>query len=161
MSKLHPVYVALDSYQYNRAIKLAAALPDSNVLGKCLLAHAYYKSGQRYSSMVTLHKILRSLAGPGVFFCELEREVYCAIEALEERQLEASKPAAADQAALKKGKKGKKKPAGPTAKPTAPVQWTPNESQRDLLDQLDYPPMLPDDWDVLPAAENAITDEVC
>jgi hypothetical protein len=159
MSKLHPIYVALDSYQYSRAIKLALALPDSNVLGKCLLAHAFYKSGQRYQSMVTLRKILSGLTGPGNYFYELEREVVCAIESLEERQLESSKPAASDPSASKKGKKGKKKPAAPPTK-TAQAQATANDSQMDLLEQLDSPPRLPDDWNALPALQNAIVDEV-
>ena len=56
--KLHPIYVALDGHQYNRAIKLGSALPDTNVLGKALLAHAYSKNGQRHNALLTLQTIL-------------------------------------------------------------------------------------------------------
>ena len=161
MSKLHPVYAALDSYQYSRAIKLASALPDSNILGKCLLAHAYYKSGQRYPSIVTLHKILNELTSPANYFFELSWEVKCAIEALEERQQETSKPIVADTSALKKGKKGlKKKTATPPPTSVQAQTTIPSDSQVDLLEQLDSLPRLPDDWDTLPALQNAITDEV-
>lgn len=166
MSKLHPVYVALDNFQYSRAIKLASALPDDNVLGKALLAHAYYKSGQRYLCLVTLHKMLGGLAGDGNYFCELKREVEYSLEAVEERKELTSKPTTAAPesttaaAASKKGKnnKGKKKPS----KPTTPVQAAKetDESFLDLLDQLNMQPTLPENWDALPASANAITDEV-
>ena len=66
--RLHPIYVALDGHQYNRAVKLALALPESNILGKALLAHAYFKSGQKQSALVTLHKILGDC-------CELSYEI--------------------------------------------------------------------------------------
>ena len=161
MSKLHPVYAALDSYQYSRAIKLASALPDSNILGKCLLAHAFYKSGQRYQSLVTLQKILSELTSPSDYFYELTREVKCAIEALEERPQELSKPIAAATSESKKGKKGpKKKLAPPPPKPVQAPTTVRNDSQVDLVEQLDSPPRLPDDWKTLPALQNAITDEV-
>ena len=58
MSKLHPVYVALDSHQYSRAIKLSSALPPSNVLGRALLSHAYWKNGQSNSALEVIHSTL-------------------------------------------------------------------------------------------------------
>jgi hypothetical protein len=165
MSKLHPVYVALDNYQYSRAIKLAAALPDSNVLGKALLAHAYYKSGQRYLSMVTLYMIFGGLIGDGNYFCELKQEVEYALEAVEDRKQLGSNPVVpepATTAVSKKGKKGKKKPAV-ASQPTSPtkVSKEPDESFLDLLDQLNTQPTLPKNWDVMPPSSKAITDEVC
>lgn len=166
MSKLHPVYVALDNYQYNRAIKLASALPDSNVLGKALLAHAYYKSGQRYQSLVTLYKILTGLAGSEEFFCELKLDVENALEAFEEREQQANKQVTvepAPSAASKKGKKGKKKPATTTNSPAA-AATSANEAVGaglDLLDILLTKPTLTENWDSLPLSSSAITDEVC
>jgi len=175
MSKLHPIYVALDSFQYNRAIKLATALPDSNVLGKCLLAHAYYKSGQRYPSMVTLNKIFSSLTGPGNYFCELEREVRFSIEAIEEeqqqqqqQQQEGSKPSStgtdpSSSTSKKGGKKGpKKKTPTPAVKPssTTPTTDIHQSHSMDLVERLDSPPLLEEDWDKIPSTQNAITDEV-
>jgi hypothetical protein len=158
-SKLHPVYVALDAHQYSRAIKLASALPDSNTLGKALLAHAYSKSGQRYSALVTLHSILGN-------FCELKHEVNYSLQAIQERQQQSSKtpmiqpePVAASS---RKGKKGKKKPApvpAPAPKQQAPVVKS-DAPQWDLVDQLNTPPSLPENWEVLPPSEKAITDEV-
>jgi hypothetical protein len=159
MSKLNPVYVALDAHQYNRAIKLASALPDTNVLGKALLAHAYSKSGQRHAALVLLNNIL------GGHFCELKHEVEYSIEALQERQsapVQQQQPEPVAAPNNKKGKKGKKKSA-PAAKapPPAPVP-TVTVPERDLIDQLTIPPPLPDNWEVLPAAgaDKAITDEV-
>lgn len=164
MSKLHPIYVALESYQYSRAIKLAAALPESNLLGKCLLAHAYYKSGQRYPALLTLYKILSTLAGDSKLFCELELEVKYSFEAVQERQQEVPKVAVAPEpaSASKKGKKGKKKPAAsaPSKAAQVPSICNDEESAIDILDHLDAPPVIPDGWDRLPALENAITDEV-
>lgn len=156
MSKLHPIYVALDSHQYGKAAKLASALPDSNVLGKALLAHAYSKAGQKYMSMVTLNKVL------GGSFPELRFEVETALEAFQEREQQASNPTnATDNSASsvsKKGKKGKKKPA-PTPKPAAPTK--PNTSPSpDLLEHLNKQPLLPENWEQLPPATQAITDEV-
>jgi hypothetical protein len=162
MSRLHSVYAALDSYQYNRAIKLASALPDSNILGKCLLAHAYYKAGQRYQSIATLYKILSELTGPTNYFFELSREVKCSIEALIERQQEVPNPATTDPSTSKTGKKGpKKKPPAPPPKAAQAQSTVSDNFQLNLLEQLDSPPRLPDDWNTLPALQNAITDEVC
>ncbi len=166
MSKLHPIYVALDNHQFNRAIKLALALPDSNILGKALLAHAYSKSGQRFLSLVTLHKILSSVAGPGNYFCELKQEVEYALEAIEEREQQASKPsvntAPEPSAAKSKGGKkgGKKKPTSSSIPATTTATKEMDEQFLDLLDQLNTRPTLPENWDTLPGAANAITDEV-
>ena len=122
-NKLHPIYVALDSHQYNRAVKLASALPESNTLGKALLAHAYSKSGQRYPALVTLNKILGN-------FCELKHELENSIEAISEEQ-QLSKPQAQQHpqnAASKKGKKGKKKPSPATNQKSVPPKED-NESK--------------------------------
>ena len=110
MSKLNPIYAALDSHQYNRAIKLPSALPDTNILAKALLAHAYSKSGQRHSALVVLNKIL------GGQFCELKHEVEYSIEAFHERQQQQTSPAQSSQqdataASNTKGKRGKKNAA--------------------------------------------------
>jgi len=163
MSKLHPVYVALDNHQYSRAIKLALALPESNVLGKALLAHAYYKSGQHHQSMVTLYKILTSLAGGGESFFELKLEVENSLEAFEEREQQASKTLTPPEpvVASKKGKKGKKKPATKASSPTlASEAKEAGGTTVDLLDALLTRPTLPENWETLPAASSAITDEV-
>ena len=63
---LHPIYAALDSYDYRRAVKLCLALPKTNELGQALLAHALHKSGQTKKC----YGILQSLFGPG--WSELE-----------------------------------------------------------------------------------------
>jgi hypothetical protein len=164
-NKLHPIYVALDVHQYHRAIKLASALPDSNVLGKALLAHAYSKSGQRYLALVTLNKIL------GGHFYELKHEADYSLQAVQERLLQSlssnnkvpSQPEPAPtSSSSKKGKRGKKKPvvkqqpAQPVVKNDAP-KWDP---KWDLVDQLNTPPSLPEQWETLPPAEKAITHEV-
>eukprot|EP00532_Pseudo-nitzschia_australis_P000896 CAMPEP_0168195588 /NCGR_PEP_ID=MMETSP0139_2-20121125/19937_1 /TAXON_ID=44445 /ORGANISM="Pseudo-nitzschia australis, Strain 10249 10 AB" /LENGTH=127 /DNA_ID=CAMNT_0008119455 /DNA_START=248 /DNA_END=628 /DNA_ORIENTATION=- len=112
-TKLNPIYAAIDAYQFGRAIKLAAALPDSNVLGKALLAHSYTKSGQKYQALVTLHKILIGDASVSTVFFELQ--------SILDRQNSAVTPSASTPSAqgskaepttsTKKGKRGKKKPA--------------------------------------------------
>lgn len=153
MSKLHPIYVALDSHQYNRAIKLAAALPDSNTLGKALLAHAYCKSGQRYSSIVTLQKNLGN-------FCELRYEVEHSIEAVSaEQNSPKQQPQQEHTTTSKKGKKGKKKPES-TTKNQRNSSAEKAVPQIDIIEELNRQPSLSENWDVLPPSENAITDEV-
>jgi len=153
--KLHPIYVALDAHQYNRAIKLASALPSSNVLGKALLAHAYTKSGQPYLAKVTLHQILGN-------FCELKHEVENSIQAFHERQQQSSKsssqPETASNSASKKGKKGKRKPAPAKVSQNQPTK---NDSpQGDLIDQLNTRPSIPEGWEFPPSDKKVITDEV-
>jgi hypothetical protein len=150
-SKLPPIYAALDSHQYNRAIKLAAALPDSNILGKALLAHAYSKSGQRHSALVTLDNILGN-------FCELRLELETSMQAFSPREQSKLPPPLEQKASSKKGKKGKKKPVPvPVAKDQAPSS---DEKTVSLIDQLDDQPSLPENWEVLPPLGRAITDEV-
>ena len=107
-NKIHPIYVALDANQYNRAIKLCLALPKENLLAQALLAHAYNKSMQRYKAILVLHSILGNEG-----FQELQLECKYAKEAWDQKQLASNvqpTPAPA-AAAAKKGKKGKKKPA--------------------------------------------------
>jgi hypothetical protein len=163
-NKLHPIYVALDVHQYHRAIKLASALPDSNVLGKALLAHAYSKSGERYLALVTLNKILSG------HFYELKHEADYSLQAVQERLLLSSssnnkgpsqpEPAATSSSSAKKGKKGKKKPVV-KQQPAQPVDVKNDDAPKwDLLDQLNTPPSLPEQWETLPPAEKAITHEV-
>jgi tetratricopeptide (TPR) repeat protein len=177
--KLNPIYAALDAHQYSRAIKLALPLPDTNVLGKALLAHAYTKAGQKYNSLVTLNKVL------GGHYFELQYELDTCLESTVERQNAAaadniSKPMEASTASVataptkssstsKKGKKGKKKPA-PTSKQPPAGPPLPQESQaqqqsasvtvgQDLIDQLNTPPILPENFEVLAPRDDAITDE--
>lgn len=57
-NRLHPIYVALDSHQYAKAVKLASALPANYVLGQALLAYAYYKSGQSSIALTTTQALL-------------------------------------------------------------------------------------------------------
>mmetsp|Transcript_6573 Transcript_6573/g.18868 ORF Transcript_6573/g.18868 Transcript_6573/m.18868 type:complete len:304 (+) Transcript_6573:221-1132(+) len=118
-TKLNQIYAAIDAYQFGRAVKLASALPDSNVLGKALLAHSYTHSGQKDKALVTLHKIL---IGDGPTASSLST-VFFEIESRLERQnagLDPSASAASSSAhgpksdptpSTRKGKKGKKKPA--------------------------------------------------
>ena len=58
-NRIHPIYVALDSHQYAKAVKLASALPPTYVLGQALLAYAYYKSGQSPLALTTTQALLR------------------------------------------------------------------------------------------------------
>ena len=163
-SKLHPIYQALESHQYNRAIKLCLAQPDSALLAKALLAHAYAKSGQRYKALLALQTIL----GPDncqTYFPELRVEI---AYSLDRTQQEPAKPAApaAPTSAKKAGKKGKKKgssSAATAASRTNDVHTTvlqpPALQDWDLIDQLDTPPTLPDNWEELPPPHGAPMDE--
>jgi hypothetical protein len=160
-NKLHPIYVALDAHQYSRAIKLALALPDSHVLGKALLAHAYSKAGQRYESLL----VLQSILGIGNSFCELQHEIQYSLQARDETSATAvttTAAAASDSASNKKGKKGKKGKPAPRPTPVAAVAatTTPKQKHWDWIEQLDTPPTLPGKWEDLPPPETAITDEV-
>ena len=89
-TKLNPIYAAIDAYQFGRAIKLAAALPDSNVLGKALLAHSYTKSGQKHQALATLHKIL---IGDGSTSSSLSK-VFFELQSILDRQNPAVTPSA-------------------------------------------------------------------
>ena len=151
-TKLNPIYAAIDAYQYNRAIKLASALPNSNVLGKALLAHSYTKAGQEHQALVTLHRILvgGDDALSSVFF-ELQsvldkQNVFFSSSA----SIPSSAPPKAEPPSGKKGKKGKKKP--PPKFNHQQQQRTSEESRPnvDLIDRLDVPPIIPEIIDFLP-----------
>lgn len=148
--KLHPVYVALDGHQYNRAIKLALALPDSNTLGKALLAHAYFKSGQKHAALVILSKIVGEC-------CELSNELKMSSPLVNSAQVP---PQQVEQKGKVKGKgkKGKKKPAQLTAKETKSVATTRDES---IMDRLDNQPSVPKNWEEVSSPNAVIVDEVC
>ena len=172
-NKLQPIYDALDSHNFNRAIKWCLALPPSFLIGQALLAHAYAKSSQRYKSMVTIQGILGKEGFP-----ELQYEIKYALERRQEGDGTSggsgtsspqnnTSPAAQAQAtsqARKGGKKGKKKP-GPKPAPIPVV--SPNPSQDtlddvkdfDWIDQLDSPPVLPDNWEeALPSSTETLSD---
>jgi hypothetical protein len=155
-NKLHPIYVALDGHQYSKAIKLALALPDSHVLGKALLAHAYSKSGQRYESLLVLQSIL------GIdSFCELEHEIQYSLQARDEISATVVTATAAPDTSSKKGKKGKKGKPAPKPVPVAATTTTPKQKYCwDWIEQLNTPPTLKEKWEELPPTETAITDEV-
>lgn len=188
-NKLNPVYAALDAHQYNRAIKLALALPDSNVLGKALLVHAYSKAGQRYDALVALQSILILHSGISSshphFFQELQQEIESCLATCQQRmqdqqlssnsqsptatasQQQPSSHAASNKKGGKKG--GKKKPAAASSAPAAKPVNNNNNSHAppqkslpswDWVDLLNNPPSLPEHWDELPPPELAITDEV-
>jgi len=146
--KLHPIYVALDGHQYNRAVKLALALPDSNTLGKALLAHAYFKSGQKHAALVTLNKIVGGC-------CELNNELKMSSPFVNSLQRPAQK---VEQKGKVKGKskKGKKKPAQVAARECESVVTTKDES---IVDRLDNQPSVPPNWEELPSSKAVITDE--
>ena len=179
--KLHPIYVALDGHQYNRAIKLASALPDTNILGKALLAHAYSKNGQRHNALLTLQtilitnripQILRDKDSPSasttLYFCELQHEVESCLQSGQQRRQEQQSPQQQNQqqvqqsSSSKKGKKGKKKPTSNrsnTSNTQQPPVAAAAAKKWDWVDQLNTPPTLPKNWEVQPPAELAITDE--
>ena len=155
-NKIHPIYVALDANQYNRAIKLCLALPKDNLLAQALLAHAYNKSMQRYKAILVLQSILGTDG-----FQELQLECKYSKEAWDKQQTAASAPPTpAPAAASKKGKKGKKKPAPqPAAKPTVTTSEA-TEQKWSLSEHLESPPAIDENWEKLPPIEQAITDEV-
>ena len=187
--KLHPIYVALDAHQYSRAIKLGSALPDTNVLGKALLAHAYSKNGQRHNALLTLQTILISNRIPShlreeapsssgatpskattLFFWELQHEVESSLTSGQQRHQEQhsnqqpSQQQAQQSTSGKKSKKGKKKPVSSKAGTSSSQQQQQQQSSAaankwDWIDQLDTPPTLPENWEVQPPLELAITDE--
>jgi tetratricopeptide (TPR) repeat protein len=57
-NKVQAIYMALDSHQYAKAVKLASALPHSNILGRGLLAYSFYKSGQPVNALLTIEHLL-------------------------------------------------------------------------------------------------------
>jgi len=168
-TKLNPIYAAIDAYQFGRAIKLAAALPDSNVLGKALLAHSYTKSGQKYQALVTLHKILIGDASASL------STVFFELQSILDRQNSAVTPSASTPSAqgskaepttsTKKGKRGKKKPAQQQQHQQQQQQkqqqqqqsrgGESNRPQEDLIDRLDAPPSVPEKIDFVTDEEKS------
>ena len=99
--KINSVYAALDAHQYTRAIKLASALPPTNILGQSLLALAYCRAGQKYNALKTLSTVLQNGTGDGsssssgssneggsMQYCyfELQYEIETCLEATIERE---------------------------------------------------------------------------
>jgi tetratricopeptide (TPR) repeat protein len=128
-NKLHPIYVALDSHQYSRAVKLASSLPQSNHLGQALLAHAHLKSGHAVKSLLVIQSVLWFQSE------QLEYEI---------QRLGLGTGGAGEgavESAPKKGKKGSKHK--PETLPPAPA---PAPVQRDLLEQLESPLILAKGW---------------
>lgn len=157
-TKLNPIYAAIDAYQFTRAIKLASALPDSNVLGKALLAHSYTKAGQKHQALITLHKILVGNEASSSVFFELQSVLEQQNELVASSQsASSSAPPKAEPPSGKKGKKGKKKPA---PKAQQQQQRTNEESgpRVDLIDRLDVPPLIPETIDFLPASQSKTND---
>lgn len=159
-SKLHPIYVALDSHQYNKAIKLCLALPKDNIMALALLAHAYNKSLQRHKALLTLQSILGTEG-----FQELQLECRYSMETWTEIQTATATSANAPQhqpqptsSGAKKGKKGKKKPTAPPPKPIP--QEKPVVQNFSLIGCLDKPPTIDKNWETLPPSDKAIIDEV-
>ena len=166
MSKLAPIYSALDSHQYNRAIKLASALPKTHILGRALLAHAYAKSGQRHKALSLLSNDILGDEG----FPELQLELkYSILETRQEDGTGSSSSTAATTtsntataSSAKKGgggKKGKKKPPVKAANNNNNNSNSNNDTASafadwDWIDQLDTPPSLPEHWeDMLPTKD--------
>jgi len=153
-NKLHPIYVALDSHQYNRAVKLASALPASNLLGQALYAHALFKSGTVGKALAVLKQVL--------WFDSMELDYE-----IERLHIESNGGAADTTPATTKqqqhhqpkSKKGKgKKSKSVEQQPAA----APKESQKDLIDHLTTPLSLPEGWDQVTTkpGKQVITDEV-
>lgn len=147
---LHPVYVALDNRQYSRAIKLCQGLDPSIILGRALMAHAYAKSGQRFKALLTL----QALFGSTQCFPELQLTIRyeCSPSA---QANHAKKPVSAEAKKTKKPvKKGKKKGGSNSTSNSNGIPSTdeslaelPSLEEWDLVDRLDNPPSLPDDWE--------------
>jgi len=156
-NKIHPVYVALDASQYNRAIKLCLGMPKDNLLAQALLAHAYHKSMQRHKAILVLQSILGTEG-----FQELQLECKYSKEAWDEQQAATNAPAAPQPTtASKKGKKGKKKSAAPTPSTNNNIPTGDSgNNQWSLAEHLASPPDIDENWDKLPPPELAIADEV-
>ena len=169
-TKLNPIYAAIDAYQFNRAIKLASALPDSNVLGKALLAHSLTKAGQKHQALITLHRILigQEKKSSKVFF-ELQLMLDQQNQPISySAPVSSSAPTKTEQPSGKKGKKGKKKPP-----PKQPQHRTDVNAQNrpDFIDRLDSTLLIPETISLFPAIgddsspstayrnSNVITDE--
>lgn len=156
-TKLNPIYAAIDAYQFNRAIKLASALPDSNVLGKALLAHSYTKSGQKRQALITLHKLLigEETSSSRIFF-ELQSVLDQQNELVSpSATASSSAPSKAEPATGKKGKKGKKKPSLKLQQQQQRRAGGEIQPRADLIDRLDVSPLIPEKIDFLPATDVA------
>lgn len=183
-NKLNPIYLALENHQYSRAIKLCLAQVSVSPMAKALLAHAYAKSGQRYKALLTVQSILGKQHTVD-YFPELRLEI---VYSLEHRHQDSALPSTTSSISgstppsssvgsipasggnKKAAKKGKKKgggaiipatslPSGPaTAIATGEHTVSPSVDNWDLIEQLDTPPILPDNWEILPPAVDAITD---
>lgn len=135
-----------------------------------LLAHAYAKSGQRYKALSTIQSDIFGQCGAAVF-PELQLEVQYAAareistasgtsqqQALASQQAQAAsakKPIATSAAAKNKGKKKvhtqpqqTQPAASSTLSTVVPKAW-------DLIDQLDWTPTLPADWEQCLPPRNA------
>jgi tetratricopeptide (TPR) repeat protein len=158
--KLNPIYVALDSHQYSRAVKLCLALPKGHALGQALLAHAYYKSGQRWKALVVLRDNLlfsgSSSLGSALIFPELAFEVqhHAIGETEESSSIGCSGGAGSSKTAadLSGRRKGKKKGPTSTSNKASNAQKNTTLPPLDVLDALEQPRFpLHEDWDSLPA----------
>jgi N-terminal acetyltransferase B complex non-catalytic subunit len=155
MNKLSPIYTALESGAYNKAIKLCLAQPSNVLLAKALLAHAYGKAGQRYKALLVVQEILGQQHCKD-YFPELRLELKYSIESLSETT--ATTTPAPVATAKKAGKKGKKK--GGTAPSIGENSQTDaTDESWDLIDRLDVPPQLPESWDQVPPPADAPIDE--
>jgi tetratricopeptide (TPR) repeat protein len=165
-NKLHPIYVALDNHQYNRAIKLCSAHPSTNVLCQALLAHSYVKAGQPFKSLLTIQKILPSSVDSNAnpYFPEFQSEVRRLNVVEGNSDVVVNTPANVPSAVTSNSKKitkavkGKKKPPASIAtSQLGAVQQSISQASVpdgwDLIDHLDTPPILPEDWERLPPAE--------
>jgi tetratricopeptide (TPR) repeat protein len=168
-SKLNPIYAALDHHQYNRAIKLCLQQPADNIVAQALLAHSYAKSEQRPKALKILATLLLTHTTTSTttpkdgadedadYFAELRIQNKYAQTGIADSggaSTESAVPASVTPsgAATRKGaKKGKKKPA-PTKAPivAVPVAATVTPDW-DWVDALDKPPVLPNNFGVLPA----------
>lgn len=138
-------------------------MPKDHLLAQALLAHAYNKNMQRYKALLVLQSILGSEC-----FQELQLECkYCKEawdiqqSAVDSNNSNGNAATKAISAASKKGKKGKKKPAAASAPAPVPIQSAASEEHLwCLAEHLASPPGVDLNWDKLPPADNAITDEV-
>lgn len=151
-NKLHPIYVALENHQYSRAIKLCLGLTPSNTGGQALLALAYAKNSQRPEALRQLKRLLPIDQG----FPEL----CLVLKYVDATSPPEEVPTTLTPAVSKKGGKKKKGAKQKASTPVAQSVVSPvTESSLDLIDLLDNPPSLPEDWEKLPpVTENTPTD---
>ena len=162
---LQPIYMALESHQYSRAIKLCST-QQSSPINRALLAHAFAKSSQRAKALATIQSLFLGGAGGGggadsssaVCFPELQLELKYALALEEEPELALSNQHQSAQqqqqqttggsASKKPGKKGKKKGlsaaagAGPSSSSGASVK-------KKHPGTLQPSSVVPSDWDLI------------